>query len=97
MLSLNEIARALGGDVSGHSALVPGPGHSPADRSLSITPAENQDGFICHSFAGDDPIDCKDYIRGKLGLPEFKPNGKGNGNGTRHHPTEDEPETCRRL
>jgi len=83
MLTLREIATALGGDVSGRSAVVPGPGHSPADRSLSITLADNQDGFICHSFASDDPIDCKDYIRDKLGLPEFKPNGKGkpNGNG----------------
>jgi hypothetical protein len=52
----------------------------PATRrrsSLSISLADNQDGFICHSFAGDDPIHCKDYVREKLGLPAFKPtNGK---------------------
>jgi hypothetical protein len=81
MLTLNEIARALGGDVSGRSARVPGPGHSPGDRSLSISLADNQDGFICYSFAGDDPIQCKDYVRQKLGLPEWKPNGKGKANG----------------
>jgi hypothetical protein len=73
-MDINSIARALGGDVSGRSARVPGPGHSPKDRSLSITPADNDDGFICHSFAGDDPIYCKDYIKEKLGLPAFKPN-----------------------
>jgi hypothetical protein len=91
MLSLREIATALGGDVRGRSAVVPGPGHSPADRSLSISLADNQDGFICHSFAGDDPIDCKDHIRNKLGLPQFKPNGKGksNGNGASRAPEDD--------
>jgi hypothetical protein len=78
MLTLHEIARALGGDVSGHSARVPGPGHTPADRSLSITLADNQDGFICHSFAGDDPIQCKDYIRERLSLPAFEPKRIGN-------------------
>jgi hypothetical protein len=30
-----------------------------------------------HSFAGDDPIVCKDYVRGKAGLESFKPNGNG--------------------
>jgi hypothetical protein len=88
MLTLTQIASALGGDVSSNQVLAPGPGHSPKDRSLSITIADNQDGFVCHSFAGDDAIRCKDYIRSKLGLPEFKPNGKCNG--IRHHPTEDE-------
>jgi hypothetical protein len=87
MITLNEIARALGGDVSGRSAVVPGPGHSPKDRSLSISLADNQDGFICHSFAGDDPIVCKDHIRQKLGLPAFKANGKGH---YRSHASEDD-------
>jgi putative DNA primase/helicase len=77
IMDIREIARALGGDISGRSARVPGPGHSPKDRSLTITPADNADGFIVHSFAGDDPIECKDYVRSKLGLPEFKPNGNG--------------------
>ena len=31
--------------------------------------------FVVHSFAGDDPIVCRDYVRQKCGLPEFKPNG----------------------
>ena len=33
------------------------------------------DGLIVHSFAGDDAIRCKDYVRDKAGIPPFKPNG----------------------
>lgn len=65
-----DVARALVGDVIGDSAvLAPGPGHSRADRSLSIKidPAV-PDGFIVHSFAGDSPIACRDYVRAALGL-----------------------------
>ena len=40
-------------------------------------PLNSPDGFVCHSFAGDDGIECKDYVREKLGLPAFKPNGGG--------------------
>jgi putative DNA primase/helicase len=68
-LDPRAVARALGGGVSGRSVLVPGPGHSRADRSLSIKidPAAS-DGFIVHSFAGDSPITCRDYVRAALGL-----------------------------
>jgi hypothetical protein len=38
-------------------------------------------GFVVNSFTGDDPISCKDYVRARLGLPSFKPNG-----GTTHSP-----------
>jgi hypothetical protein len=31
------------------------------------------DGFIVHSHAGDDWRTCRDYVRSKLGLPEWKP------------------------
>jgi putative DNA primase/helicase len=74
MISLRELACALGGEVSGRQALTPGPGHSPRDRSLSICiePAA-PDGFVVHSFAGDDPLVCKDYIRERLGLPTWQP------------------------
>jgi len=49
---------------------IPGPGHSPRDRSLSVTfdPAA-PDGFVCTSFAGDEWRACKDYVRAKFGLP----------------------------
>ena len=32
------------------------------------------DGFLVHSFANDDPIACKKYVREKCGLPPFKAN-----------------------
>jgi RecA-family ATPase len=89
MLDLKTLRHTLGGELSGNRLLCPGPNHSAADRSLSVR-LDNAapDGFLVHSFAGDDPIICKDYIREKLGLPTFlsgspdrkrdKPNG-GNG------------------
>ena len=81
-LDLATIARALGGDVSAGQVLAPGPGHSSADRSLSVKLApEAPDGFLVHSFAGDDPIACKDHVREKLGQPKREPKKKNNGKG----------------
>ena len=79
-------ARALGGDISGRDGVVcPGPGHSRQDRSLSVRlDSTAPDGFVVHSFAGDDPITCKDHVRERLGLGAFKPNG-GAANGTAKH------------
>jgi RecA-family ATPase len=77
--SLQTLAKALGGEVNGGQVLAPGPGHSPGDRSLSVKlDGSAPDGFVVHSFANDDPIACKDYVRTKVGLEPFKPNG-GNG------------------
>ena len=74
---IDKIAEALGGDVTNGEALVPGPGHSAEDRSLAIKcDGAAPDGFMVHSFAGDDPIVCRDHVRRKLGLPEFKPKEK---------------------
>jgi hypothetical protein len=74
--TLQSLARALGGDVRNGQIRCPGPNHSPVDRSLSIRlDSAAPDGFICNSFAGDDPIVCKNYVRQKAGLPAFKPNG----------------------
>ena len=76
MMTLESIARALGGEVSGCQVLAPGPGHSPKDRSLSIKLSRDApEGFIVHSFCGDDPIVCRDYVRQRLGMAPFKPNG----------------------
>jgi AAA domain len=48
----------------------------PDTASLSIRLDDKApDGFVVHSFAGDDPIRCRDYVREKAGLPGFKPNG----------------------
>jgi putative DNA primase/helicase len=74
MSDLRALARALGGEISGRQVLAPGPGHGRLDRSLSIRfdPAA-PGGFVVHSFAGDDPFACKDYVRERLGLPEWEP------------------------
>src|SRR5262245_16183418 len=75
--SLDQIATALGGEISGGQVRAPGPNHSPQDRSLSVKlDANAPDGFLVHSFSGDDPIVCRDYVREKLGLPEFEPKKK---------------------
>src|SRR5262245_27745418 len=63
--------------MKGNQVKAPGPGHSAADRSLCVNlDADAPDGFIVHSFANDYPIQCKDYVREKAGLPPFKPNGR---------------------
>jgi putative DNA primase/helicase len=69
-LDPRSIIQIMGGDLNGpNSVLVPGPGHSKADRSLSIKidPTDPQ-GFRAHSFSGDDWRTCRDYISAKLGL-----------------------------
>jgi hypothetical protein len=37
------------------------------------------DGFVIHSFAGDDAIACRDFVRARCGADPFKPAGNGNG------------------
>ena len=79
-LGLREIARALGGEVTGHQVLAPGPNHSRRDRSLSVRMSNDAPGgFIVASFA-DDPFDlCRDYVAGRLGLPSDFWRTKGQG------------------
>jgi putative DNA primase/helicase len=67
--SLREVARALGGEVTGQQVLAPGPNHDRHDRSLAVRfSAGSPDGFLVHSFAGDDFKDCRDYVAGRLGI-----------------------------
>ena len=75
-LSLQSVARALGGVVRNGEVRAPGPGHSPKDRSLSVKldPAA-PGGFVVHSFAGDDPLGARDYVRERCGSPAFGRNG----------------------
>jgi hypothetical protein len=69
MIGLREIARALGGEVSGRQVLAPLPGHSPRDRSLSVKlSATAPDGFVVHYFTGD-WREGRDHVREPLGLP----------------------------
>lgn len=77
MHDVRQIASILGGDVTGRDSVnAPGPGHASADRSLSIKlNARAPGGFVVFSHAGDDPITCRDYVRGRLGLAEWRPDG----------------------
>ena len=72
-MNIRAIARLLSGEVAGPGRILcPGPGHSPGDRSLSIT-FVGADEPIVHSFAGDDWRACKDHVARLLGLPEWRP------------------------
>jgi hypothetical protein len=75
MISLRQIAHALGGQVAGpRTVLCPGPGHSPNDRSLAVRiDPRAPDGFICFSHCGDDWKQCRDHVRERLGLPAWQP------------------------
>ena len=71
---LRSLARLLGGDVIGRQVLAPGPGHSPRDRSLSVTiSATAPEGFLAFSHAGDDFAECRDHVKRALGLPTDRP------------------------
>ena len=55
--------------MSGRQILCPGPGHSLRDRSLAIRfDSTAPDGFVVHSFAGQDWRECRDHVRAILGL-----------------------------
>ena len=76
-MTLDHVAKSLGGEVSGGQVLAPGPGHSATDRSLSIKLDDKApEGFLVHSFADDD-VACRDYVRQRLGLAKPEPK-KGN-------------------
>ena len=69
-VTLQEIARALGGEVHGNQVLAPGPGHSRKDRSLSVRLSDaTPDGFVVFSHAGDDWRACRDHVADALNLP----------------------------
>src|SRR3954454_3195770 len=76
--NVHQIVTILSGNVTGpDSCNVPGPGHTLSDHSLSIKiDPTAPDGFICHSFADDDDLVCKDYVKQRLGLPKWEPKNK---------------------
>src|SRR5262245_28117253 len=79
-MNIRALAAALGGDVVGANTVsAPGPGHSPRDRSLSVKlDASAPDGFLAYSHSGDDWKDCRDYVRSRLGMPEWQPGDEQN-------------------
>jgi putative DNA primase/helicase len=71
-MDLGDIAAALKGHVFGGEVLAPGPGHSPKDRSLSVRLSPSApDGFLVHSFAGDNTVACRDHVRQRVGLERW--------------------------
>jgi putative DNA primase/helicase len=68
--TITTITTIMGGTTTGaDSCNVPGPGHSKADRSLSIRINRADPlGFTVFSFAGDDWRVCRDYVAAALGL-----------------------------
>jgi hypothetical protein len=77
MIDLRALRAALSGEISGGQLLCPGPGHSPKDRSLSVRLINGGRDFIVFSHAGDDWATCKDYVRARLGWPEWQPGDEG--------------------
>lgn len=73
-MNLHNVAAALGGEVNAGQVRFPGIGHSEGDRSAAVKfdPAA-PDGFVCFSFAGDDPLELKDHVRERLGMGKFQP------------------------
>jgi hypothetical protein len=68
--NIKHIARQLGGSVaSKNSITMPGPNHSPRDRSLSVL--FKADGFIVHSFTGDDWRICREHVQQLLGQSDY--------------------------
>ncbi|WP_051677320.1 AAA family ATPase [Bradyrhizobium sp. URHD0069] len=82
MLSLAQIAQLLGGEVSAGQVRAPAPGHSRADRGMSIKPcAEAPGGFLVTLHNGGDVLAAKDYVRDRLGMEPWKPTKGRAGNG----------------
>lgn len=68
-MNLRSIAQQLGGNVAGGQIVFPPPGHSRQDRSACLRFDERApNGFIVHSFAGEDPLPIRDYVRSRLGI-----------------------------
>jgi len=90
-LSAQQIATALGGQVNTPTNVTaPGPGHvSKRDRSLSVSIIPTAPGgFLVKSFAGDNELACKDYVREMLGIPAF---------GNRTAPQKTDPEIAAKI
>jgi putative DNA primase/helicase len=80
---LKTLHAVLGGEIVGRQLTCPGPGHSPRDRSLSVRLEPSApDGFVVFSHCGDDFRDCRDYVRQRLGMPQWQP---GDGRDRRVH------------
>src|SRR4051794_27048322 len=68
--TIAEMARILEGDPVSRGVNFRAPGHGPGDRSarLLLGP-QYPDGFWVKSWAGDDEMSLRDYVRDRLGWP----------------------------
>jgi putative DNA primase/helicase len=68
-MNVRRLAHALGGvAVGARRILAPGPGHSAADRSMSVLfDQAAPEGFLVNSFAGDNWKLCREHVRACLG------------------------------
>ena len=91
-LSLQAIARALGGTISGSEVRAPTPGHSKADRGTSVRIVPGApDGLLVSVFNGGlaEALQVKDTLRAAGILPDF--------DGRRRELTEAEKTSIRRA
>jgi putative DNA primase/helicase len=66
-MNLVKLAAKLGGKTNGPWINIRGPGHSKDDLSLGIRFDPNAPGgFYAHSFADDDELVCREYVKEKL-------------------------------
>ena len=66
---LRSWAWALGGETSGNGVICPGPGHSPRDRSLSVTPSVTApNGFLVNGLRAMIRLHASTSFRAKLGF-----------------------------
>jgi len=81
-MSLEDIVKALGGELHGRGrAVIPGPGHGPADRSVSLM-VEPGGRLIVHSFGRSDWREVVDDLRRRRFIDaENRISGQGVGAG----------------
>ncbi|WP_250972458.1 AAA family ATPase [Agrobacterium rosae] len=92
-LNAAEIAAALGGKARGNQISAPAPGHSKRDLSLRVMiDPFAPEGFVVHPLAGEDPIDMRDYVRTKAGLPDWQSGGNQQAHSTAIYKPAKKPE-----
>ena len=94
MIEARALTRSLGGDWHGDYGLVPGPGHSPRDRSVKVWDTEA--GVRCHSFAGDRWQDVRDAWKAQ-GLLNGVLNGVAANHGSASRRDKIDEDQCRKT
>lgn len=78
MTTAQSITRHYGGEWCGSYGAFPTPGHSAADRGMTVKDAPDApDGVLIHSFNGGDPLAVKDECR-RVGLLPERPRSNDN-------------------